>query len=250
MASTSTETTSAKPLVVITGASSGIGEACARSFSKAGHPLLLIARRIDRLEALKLPENVICAQVDVTDRPKLVEAIEKAVEKYGPVDCLVNNAGVMLLGKVQTQNPEEWQRMFDVNLMGVLNGTHAVLPSMIERRGGTIINISSIAGRKTLPDHAIYCGTKFAVHAFTEQIREEVAQYDVRLVNIAPGVVETELLSHSTDKKIVDDYKSWKSQMGQPMQSEDIARSIMFAYGEPQRVCIREILLCPTRQDK
>ena len=96
-----------KPLVVITGASSGIGEACARSFSAAGHPLLLIARRIDRLQALQLPDNVICAQVDVRDRAKLKEAIEQAVEKYGPVDCLVNNAGVMLLGKVQTQQPEE-----------------------------------------------------------------------------------------------------------------------------------------------
>ncbi|CAF0834976.1 unnamed protein product [Rotaria sordida] len=246
----SSSSTKSKPLVVITGASSGIGEACARSFSAAGYPLLLIARRLDRLQALKLPDNVICAQVDVTDRTKLKEAIEKAVKRYGPVDCLVNNAGVMLLGKVQTQDPEEWQRMFDVNLMGVLNGTHVVLPSMIERRGGTIINISSIAGRKTLPDHAIYCGTKFAVHAFTEQIREEVSQYDVRLVNIAPGVVETELLSHSTDKKIVDDYKTWKSHMGQPMESEDIARCIMFAYGQPQRICIREILVCPTRQDK
>jgi len=249
MASSSSSTNN-KPLVVITGASSGIGEACARSFSDAGHPLLLIARRLDRLEALNLPDNVICAKVDVTDRPKLKEAIDQAVEKYGPVDCLVNNAGVMLLGKVQTQNPEEWQKMFDVNLMGVLNGTHAVLPSMIERRGGTIINISSIAGRKTLPDHAVYCATKFAVHAFTEQIREEVSQYDVRLVNIAPGVVETELLSHSTDEQIVSDYKSWKSQMGQPMQSEDIARCIMFAYEQPQRICIREILLCPTRQNK
>ena len=119
-----------KPLVVITGASSGIGEACARSFSEAGHPLLLIARRLDRLRALNLPDNVICAQVDVTDRPQLKEAIQQAVEKYGPVDCLINNAGVMLLGKVQTQDPEEWQRMFDTNLMGVLNGTHVVLPSM------------------------------------------------------------------------------------------------------------------------
>jgi len=157
---------------------------------------------------------------------------------------------VLCLGKVQTQAPEEWQRMFDVNLMGVLNGTHVVLPSMIERRGGTIVNISSIAGRKTLPDHAVYCASKFAVHAFTEQIRAEVSQYDVRLVNIAPGVVETELLQHSTDKQIVADYKSWKSNMGQPMESEDISRSIMFAYEQPQRVCIREILLCPTRQDK
>lgn len=126
----SSPATQSKPLVVITGASSGIGEACAKSFSAAGHPLLLIARRLDRLQALNLPDNVICAQVDVRDRPKLKEVIDDAVAKYGPVDCLVNNAGVMLLGKVQTQDPEEWQRMFDTNLMGVLNGTHAVLPSM------------------------------------------------------------------------------------------------------------------------
>jgi NADP-dependent 3-hydroxy acid dehydrogenase YdfG len=126
----SSSTKNTKPLVVITGASSGIGEACAVSFSEAGHPLLLLARRLDRLQALKLPENVICAQVDVTDRAKLKETIEQAVAKYGPVDCLVNNAGVMLLGKVQTQDPEEWQQMFNTNLMGVLNGTHVVLPSM------------------------------------------------------------------------------------------------------------------------
>lgn len=246
----STDVSSNKPLVVITGASSGIGEACAQLFSQAGHPLLLIARRLDRMESLNLPENVICAQVDVNDREKFDESIKKAVEKYGPVDCLINNAGVMLLGKVQSQNPEEWQQMVNTNIMGVLNGTHLVLPSMIERRGGTIINISSIAGRKTFPNHAVYCGTKFGVHAFTEQIREEVSQYDVRLINIAPGVVETELLHHSTDKQIVDDYRAWKTQMGQPLTSEDTARCILFAYQQPQRMCIREIVLCPTRQDR
>jgi NADP-dependent 3-hydroxy acid dehydrogenase YdfG len=121
---------------------------------------------------------------------------------------------------------------------------------LVDRRGGTIINISSIAGRKTFPNHAVYCGTKSAVHAFTEQIREEVSQHDVRLINIAPGVVETELLQHSTDKQIVDNYRQWKAEMGQPLTSEDTARSIMFAYQQPQRVCIREIVLCPTRQDK
>jgi NADP-dependent 3-hydroxy acid dehydrogenase YdfG len=130
IAMASVSSSNGKPLVVITGASSGIGEACARSFAEAGHPLLLIARRLDRLEALKLPENVICAQVDVTDRAQLQEKIQQAVEKYGPVDCLVNNAGVLLLGRVETQDPDEWQRMLDTNIMGVLNGTHAVLPSM------------------------------------------------------------------------------------------------------------------------
>jgi len=240
---------SKKGLVVITGASSGIGEATAQAFSEAGHPLLLVARRLDRLEALKLP-NTICEKVDVTNRDQIKSAIEKAEKKYGPIDCLVNNAGVMLLGLADTQDPNEWEQMVQVNIMGVLNGIHVVLPGMKERRSGTIINISSIAGRKTFPNHSVYCGTKSAVHAFTEQIREEASSYDVRFVTIAPGVVETELLSHTTSEKIVDGYNTWKKEMGQPLQSEDVARSILFAYQQPQRVCIREILLCPTRQDK
>lgn len=240
---------SKKGLVVITGASSGIGEATARSFSDAGHPLLLLARRLDRLEALKLP-NTLCEQVDVTNLDQIKSAIEKAEKQYGPTDCLVNNAGVMLLGLADTQDPKEWEQMVQVNIMGVLNGIHVVLPGMKQRRTGTIINVSSIAGRKTFGNHSVYCGTKSCVHAFTEQIREEAASYDVRFVIIAPGVVETELLSHTTSKQIVDDYGEWKKVMGQPLESEDVARSILFAYQQPQRICIREIVLCPTRQDK
>ena len=240
---------SKKGLVVITGASSGIGEATARAFSRLGHPLLLLARRLDRLEALKLP-NTLCEKVDVTNLEQIKSAIAKAEKKFGPVDCLVNNAGVMFLGQADTQNPKEWEQMVQVNIMGVLNGIHVVLPGMKQRRSGTIINISSIAGRKTFPNHAVYCGTKSGVHAFTEQIREEASSYDVRFITIAPGVVETELLSHTTSQEIVTGYQQWKKQMGQPLQSEDIADSILFAYQQPQRVCIREILLCPTRQDK
>jgi NADP-dependent 3-hydroxy acid dehydrogenase YdfG len=240
---------SKKGLVVITGASSGIGEATAQAFSQAGHPLLLLARRLDRLESFKLP-NTICEKVDVTNRDQIKSAIEKAEKKYGPTDCLVNNAGVMFLGLADTQDPKEWEQMIQVNIMGVLNGIHVVLPGMKERRHGTIINVSSIAGRKTFPNHSVYCGTKFGVHALTEQIREEASSYDVRFINIAPGVVETELLSHTTSKEIVDNYNEWKKQMGQPLQSEDVATSILFAYQQPQRVCIREIVLCPTRQDK
>ncbi|CAF1065240.1 unnamed protein product [Rotaria sordida] len=240
---------SKKGLIVITGASSGIGEAAAKAFSQAGHPLLLLARRLDRLEALKLP-NTICEKVDVTNLDEIKSAVAKAEKKFGPVDCLVNNAGVMLLGVADTQDPKEWEQMVQVNIMGVLNGIHVVLPGMKERRHGTIIDISSVAGRKTYPNHAVYCGTKFAVHAFTEQIREEASSYDVRFITIAPGAVETELLSHTTSKKIVDDYQEWKTTMGQPLQSEDVANSILFAYQQPQRVCIREIVLCATRQDK
>ncbi len=237
-----------KPLIVITGASSGIGEAAARTFSSQGYPLLLLARRVDKLEALNLP-NTICTKVDVTDLDSFKQAITSAEKQYGPVDCLINNAGVMLLGQADTQAPLEWKKMFDVNVMGVLNGIHTVLASMKEKKHGTVINISSIAGRKTFPNHAAYCGTKFAVHAITENIREEVAPFNVRFITIAPGPVETELLSHTTSNEIIDGYQEWKESIGGALIPMDIANAINYAYSQPQNVCIREIVLGPTRQE-
>ncbi|ENJ2786504.1 SDR family oxidoreductase [Vibrio parahaemolyticus] len=236
-----------KKLVVITGASSGIGEAIARRFSEEGHPLLLVARRVERLEALNLP-NTLCEKVDVTDQASLITAIEKAEDQFGPADVLVNNAGVMLLGQIDTQDAAEWKRMFDVNVLGLLNGMHSVLASMKARNSGTIINISSIAGKKTFPDHAAYCGTKFAVHAISENVREEVAASNVRVTTIAPGAVETELLSHTTSQDIKDGYDAWKVDMGGVLAADDVARAVMFAYQQPQNVCIREIALAPTKQ--
>ncbi|TNZ48122.1 SDR family oxidoreductase [Vibrio parahaemolyticus] len=236
-----------KKLVVITGASSGIGEAIARRFSEEGHPLLLVARRVERLEALNLP-NTLCEKVNVTDQASLITAIEKAEAQFGPADVLVNNAGVMLLGQIDTQDAAEWKRMFDVNVLGLLNGMHSVLASMKARNSGTIINISSIAGKKTLPDHAAYCGTKFAVHAISENVREEVAASNVRVTTIAPGAVETELLSHTTSQDIKDGYDAWKVDMGGVLAADDVARAVMFAYQQPQNVCIREIALAPTKQ--
>ncbi|HHK8583662.1 TPA: SDR family oxidoreductase [Vibrio parahaemolyticus] len=236
-----------KKLVVITGASSGIGEAIARRFSEEGHPLLLVARRVERLEALNLP-NTLCEKVDVTDQASLITAIEKAEAQFGPADVLVNNAGVMLLGQIDTQDAAEWKRMFDVNVLGLLNGMHSVLASMKARNSGTIINTSSIAGKKTFPDHAAYCGTKFAVHAISENVREEVAASNVRVTTIAPGAVETELLSHTTSQDIKDGYDAWKVDMGGVLAADDVARAVMFAYQQPQNVCIREIALAPTKQ--
>lgn len=237
-----------KPLIIVTGASSGIGEATARLFAAQGHPLLLLARRIDRLEALKLP-NALCRAVDVTDRVALLAAVKEAEERFGPADALVNNAGVMLLGNMAEQDPAEWERMLDVNVKGLLNGVHAVLQGMIERRQGTVINVSSVAGRKTFPNHVAYVGTKFAVHAISENLREEVAPHNVRVVTIAPGAVETELLGHTTDEAIKAGYQAWKQDMGgQVLSAEDVARAIGFAYQQPQGVCIREIVLAATRQ--
>ncbi|MDA9557875.1 SDR family oxidoreductase [Vibrio sp.] len=237
-----------KSLVVITGASSGIGEAMARRFSEAGHPLLLVARRVEKLEALNLP-NTLCEKVDVTDKANFEAAIAKAEAEYGTVDCLINNAGVMLLEQVDTQDPNEWKRMFDVNVIGLLNGMQAVLAPMKERNTGTIINVSSIAGKKTFPSHAAYCGTKFAVHAISENVREEVAASNVRVTVIAPGAVETELLSHTTSDQIKDGYTDWKEGMGGVLNADDVARSTLFAYQQPQSVCIREIALAPTKQE-
>ena len=236
-----------KKLIVITGASSGIGEAIARRLSDAGHPLLLLARRVERLQALNLP-NTLCEEVDVTDQASFFAAIEKAQAQFGPVDGLVNNAGVMLLGQIDTQDATEWKRMFDVNVIGLLNGMQAVLSPMIAQNHGTIINISSIAGKKTFPNHAAYCGTKFAVHAVSENVREEVAAANVRVTTIAPGAVETELLSHTTSQDIKDGYDDWKTEMGGVLAADDVARAVEFAYNQPQNVCIREIALAPTKQ--
>ena len=238
----------AKPLVIITGASSGIGEAVARLLSAAGHPLLLLARRIERLEAMSLP-NSLSRCVDITDRTALLAAVAEAEAQFGPADALINNAGVMLLGEMSKQDPAQWDHMLDVNVKGLLNGVHAVVAGMIERKHGTIINVSSVAGRKTFPNHVAYVGTKFAVHGLSENLREELSPHNVRVITIAPGAVETELLSHTTDEAIKTGYQAWKQDMGGVVLSaEDVASAIAFAYQQPQNVCIREIVMAATRQ--
>ena len=236
-----------KKLVVITGASSGIGEAIAKKLSGEGYALLLLARRVERLRALALPD-CLCEQVDITDPQAINVAIAIAEIAHGPVDALINNAGVMLLGQVDIQPAQEWSQMFDVNVLGVLNGIQAVLTAMKARNSGTIINISSIAGRKNFTNHAVYCGTKFAVHAISENIREEVADANVRVITIAPGAVETELLSHTSSAEIKAGYQVWKEDMGGVLAPEDVAGAVSYAYQQPQGVCIREIVLAPTRQ--
>ena len=237
-----------KKLIAITGASSGFGVSMARAFSAAGHPLLLMARRLELMESLNLPKTL-CRQVDVTDGAAVAKAVHEAEAVYGPVDGMINNAGVMLLGSIRTQDPSEWRQMINVNLIGVLNGIHAVLDGMLKRGTGTIVNISSIAGRKTFPNHAAYCATKFGVHALSENLREEIAMSGVRVVTIAPGAAETELLSHTTDQAVKDNYDQWKEQMGGVIGPETIAEAVMYAYNQPANVCVREIVLAATRQE-
>lgn len=236
-----------KKLVVITGASSGIGMACAKKFSKEGHPVLMIARRKEPMQSLNL-ENSICESVDVTNYNAMENAIKKAEEKYGKVDLLINNAGVMLLGKSEKQDYKEWEQMIDVNIKGILTGTNIVLKDMMNNKQGTIINISSTAGRKTYDNHSVYCGTKFAVHAITESMRKEASSSNVRVLVVAPGVVETSLLSHTTDKEIVDNYNQWKKDIEGGLSPETVADCIYFAYNMPQSVSLREIVLTKTNQ--
>ncbi len=234
-------------LIVVTGASSGIGAEIAKLFNEKGHPVLLLSRRLEPMESLGL-SNAMCKSVDVTDLEGMKSAIEEAESKFGKVDLLVNCAGIMLLGDPKEQNYDEWSNMIDVNIKGILTGTNIVLKDMVSRNGGTIVNISSVAGRKTFNDHAVYCGTKFAVHAITENIRKEVSGSDVRLITIAPGVVETPLLSHTTNEEIKESYNEWKKSIMSGLEPSKIAECVYFAYNQPQDVCIREIVIAKTRQ--
>lgn len=235
-------------LVVITGASSGIGKSIAKKFSENNHPVLLLSRRLDKMEELELP-NSLCKSVDVTDLEKMEEAIKEAEEKFGKVDCLINCAGIMLLGNPKDQSFKEWNDMIDVNIKGILTGTNIVLKDMVKRNEGTIINISSIAGKKTFDNHAVYCGTKFTVHAISENIRKEVASSNVRVITIAPGVVETPLLSHTTDEDIKANYNEWKKSIESGLEPEKVSSCIEFAYNQPQDICIREIVIAKTKQE-
>ena len=238
----------AKPLVVITGASSGIGAATAQAFAADGYPLLLLARRLDRMEELDLP-NTICRAVDVRDRVTIADAIKEAEAKYGPTDCLFNNAGIARLGDIKRQDPTEWDEMIDINVNGVMNAVHAVMDGMVARRHGTIVQMSSIAGRKVYPDHTVYCGTKYFVHGMSESLRQHLAPHDVRVIVISPGVIETEVLDHVTDQTTLANYRANKVRIGGGISADHVAQSILFAYRMPQNVLIQEICITPTRQE-
>lgn len=237
-----------KKLVIITGASSGFGAALAKRLNKSGDKLLLIARRLDKLKELNL-ENALCEKVDITNSNELKQAINKAKNHFNlKVDCLINNAGVMLLGDITTQQSSEWKTMFDVNVLSLLESTKLVLTDMKKDNYGTIINISSIAGVKAFDAHAAYCGTKYAVQGITETIRQEVASSNIRVMTICPGAAETELLGHTTSKEIIDGYTQWKKDMGGVISADDVAQSIEFVYKQPQNVCIRELIITATKQ--
>jgi len=240
-----------KKLVVITGASSGFGQEIAKIFNDDGFPILLLGRPLEKLTALaETFDHAMVAEVDVTNQEQFATAIHKAEAQYGPTDLLVNNAGVMLLGNVQNQDPQEWQTMLDTNVMGVLNGTQIVLDGMRERQHGTILNMSSLAGKKTFVNHAAYVASKFGVHGLSETLREENAAQNVRIMLVAPGAAETELLTHVTSDTALKDYEAWKATMGGiTLDPKHVAETVKFMYDMPQEVNIREVDIAATKQD-
>ncbi|WP_434324414.1 SDR family oxidoreductase [Mycoplasma capricolum] len=236
-----------KPLVVITGASSGIGLACAKYFSKKGFPLLILARRKEILDNLNLP-NTLTAKVDVRNFEELNQAVKKAEQVYGPVNLLINNVGIMPIDQYVDQSLEDKYDTLDVNVKGVINGMDAVLPSMLKQNHGTIVNISSVAGRYTYDDHSIYNGSKFAVNAITEQVRRELSDTNIRFSLIEPAIVDTNLLSTTKNQKILNSYISRKNSLNGGLKPEQLAEVIYYIYSLPQDVVIPELMISHTNQ--
>ncbi len=236
-------------VVAITGASSGIGEAAALRLAEHGARLALGARRTDRLEALaaRIHERggeAIVRNLDVTRRDQVEAFIRDTVQQFGRLDVLVNNAGVMPLSRMNDGKVDEWERMVDVNIKGVLYGIGAALPMMQAQGSGQIVNVSSVAGRHVFPTAAVYCGTKFAVHAISEGLRMESDV--VRVTTIAPGAVESELTSTISDpamKREVDEV--FRKDL---LPADAIARAIAFAIGQPADVDVNELVVRPTAQ--
>lgn len=234
--------------VVITGASSGIGKATAQAFSARGYRTLLLARRGEALESLQLPDSE-WRTVDVTDGQALKQAVLDYEAESGPISLLVNNAGIMPLGKVHDQDPAEWARVFETNALSVLHASQAVLPGMMVRSAGTVVSVSSIAGRNVYANHTAYSGSKFAVHAMMESMRREYAAYGIRFSTVAPGIVDTHLLTSVSDAQIVDSYQKTKDRLNGGLTAAQVAESIVMIHEQPNSVCIRELVIAPTSQE-
>ena len=236
-----------------TGASSGIGEATVRTLAAQKVKVALMARRSDRLETLKAEIQkgggtalVTCA--DVTKKSEVKKAVDECLKAFGNIDILINNAGVMPLSLMKNLHEEEWERMVDVNIKGVLFCIGAVLPGMIKQAGGHIVNISSVAGRKVFPGSAVYCATKYAVSALSEGMRMELGQpSNIRVTVIEPGMVATELGRSITDKEVLAVIGP-RFQNVKALKADDIARAVLYALSQPDNVNNADIMIMPTSQ--
>lgn len=238
-------------VVVITGASSGLGEAAARLLAAEGARVALGARRMERLQALagELAAGggqALAVQTDVTDRGQVKRLVDAAVERFGRIDVIINNAGLMPHSPLERLKIDDWDRMIDVNIKGVLYGIAAALPYMQQQRSGHIINVSSVAGHKVRAGGAVYAATKHAVRALSEGLRQEVKPYNIRTTVISPGAVDTELPDSITEPDVAANVRK-TYELAIPADS--FARAVVFAMSQPEDVDINEILYRPTRQE-
>ena len=239
-------------VVVITGASSGLGEATAKHLSNLGVTVVLGARRTNRIE--KLAKEIqasggkaLAIATDVTQRDQVKNLVDTAVEKFGRVDVLLNNAGIMPLSPIDRLNVDEWDKMIDVNIKGVLNGIAAVLPHMKSQKSGHIINTASVAGHKIFSGSTVYSATKFAVRALSEGLRMEVKPYNIRTTIVSPGAVKTELLEHITESDVQQANKDYVGEVG--ISPDSFARVVAFAISQPEDMDINEVIFRPTAQE-
>ena len=246
-------------VALVTGASSGIGEATAANLAARGAAVVLVARRTDRLEELASSitssgGKAVTLTADVTDREQAIRAVETTVEQLGRLDTVINNAGVMLLGPIVDAPVEEWDRMVDLNVKGLLYVAHAALPHLIAaaedgpRRVADLVNVSSVAGRVARNGSGVYNATKHAVGAFSESLRQEVTGRHVRISLVEPGAVATELASHNRPE-VQDGLKKRFSAM-ERMEAEDIAEVVEFIVTRPRRAAVNEVLIRPTEQEQ
>jgi NADP-dependent 3-hydroxy acid dehydrogenase YdfG len=244
-------------VALITGASSGIGEATARELAARGAKVAVAARRLERLERLASEiggggHTALAIQSDITDQAQAINAVDRTVDELGRLDIVVNNAGQMLLGPIEDAPTEEWDRMIDLNLKGLINTTHAALPHLLaaaedsDRGCADVINISSVAGRIARSGSGVYNLTKHGVGAFSESFRQEFAKRKVRSTIIEPGAVDTELTDHIRDgvrEQVRDRFTDMKT-----LEAIDVADAIAYAVTRPWHVCLNEILIRPTEQ--
>ncbi|WP_448571857.1 SDR family oxidoreductase [Trichothermofontia sp.] len=239
-------------VAIVTGASSGIGEATALALASEGAKVAIAARRKERLHHLAdrihhQSGQALVLPTDMTNEIQIRQMVETTEKEWGRVDILVNNAGVMLLGPLLGADTSEWRRMVDLNLMGLMYATHAVLPLMKSQGGGHIVNISSVAGRTVQANVGVYNVTKWGVNVFSEALRQEVSKDKIRVTLIEPGAVATELGEHITNPEIKQRLEAWVAGMT-PLASEDIAAAIVYAVTQPPHVNVNEILIRPTEQ--
>lgn len=236
-------------VVVITGASSGLGEAAARQLAAQGGKLVLGARRLERLQSLAKElslGNDAAVQTDVTQYAQVKHLVDHAVHCHGRIDVIINNAGLMAHSLLERARVEEWDRMIDVNIKGVLYGIAAALPHMKTQKSGHIINVSSVAGHKVAPGGAVYSATKHAVRVISEGLRQEVKPYDIRTTVISPGAVKTELPNSTTDPDMAERIRR-SYEIAIP--AESFADMVVFAMSQPEYVDVNEILFRPARQE-